>query len=393
MPVTKGFEQLSPAEIAAEFMGLPEEKGSGERKKDTQTKEKPKPKLKPKADEEDDDEESESDDEEEDEESDADEEDDDEESESDEEEQDEESEDDDEESESDDEEEDEESEADEEDDDEESESDEEEEDAFKGKKGLRKRFNQLLKENPKLKREVKTLREQLDALGQAPNAVLAPNALNPLSTAKTEAEVESLAAEKLANARAKLRWLNRHQDGGTWAEGTDQERKMSADDVDAAIEHYENLTSSLEKAKTDRKAWLKTYGETAKALGAESVSDLTRPKVANRESELFKQVPELMREPSFLQVLADAKAGRELREKKGKGIKFVEVKPPAKKGKEGKPAKSAKPEQRSKPREEKPREAKPAAGKLTARQLDQLRNSAQSGDRQSQAAIDAAFLG
>ncbi len=323
MPVTKGFEQLSPAEIAAEFMGLPEGKGSGERKKDTKTKERPKPKPK----------------------------------------------------------------------DQESEAEEEEEDAFKGKKGLRKRFNQLLKENPQLKRDNQTLREQLEALGKAPNTVLSPSANNPLSTAKTEEEVDSQAAQMLADTKAKLRWLNRHPDGGTWSPGTDQEREMSADEVDAAIEHYESYSASLEKAKTDRKAWLKTYGETAKVLGAESVSELTQPKVATRESELIKKVPELMRDPEFLQVLADARAGRELRDKKGKGIKFVEVKPPVKKGKEGKTAKPAKPEQRSKTREEKPKEAKPSAGNLTQRKLEQLRNNAQSGDRRSQAAIDAAFLG
>lgn len=377
MPVTKGFEQLNSAAMDAEFMGLPEAKGTGERKQDTATKKAPKPEP----DSEDEDEESETEEEDEDEETDADAEEEDEESESD---------DEDGEADPDAEEEDEESESDDEDG--ESDADEEEEgEAFKGKKGLRKRFNQLLKENPKLKRENKSLTERLEAMSQQPEVVMSADKGNPLARARTDAEVDEMATNLKTGAQSKLRWLNKHSEGGVWQEGTENEVTMTAEQVEESIEHYEGVMESLDTAKTGRKAWLKTYGETTKTLGAESVTELVKPKVTTRESELFKQVPELMRDPAFLQVLSDAKAGRELREKRGKGIKIVEVKPPAKKGQGEKSAKTQTLES-SKARD-RPKEAKPAEGKLTSKQLEQLRGSAQDGNRRSQAAIDAAFLG
>ncbi len=371
MPLTPGLEQLDASQIMDAFMGLPVQSPSKEPKKEAKTNDNPKEgEGKGK--------ESESEEEAKDDESEASEQEEGEESESEEEAKDDESE------------------ASEQEEGEESESKEEgKEDPLKEHPGLRKRFNALLRENPQLKRQVKTLTEQLEARNQQPEIVSAADASNPLAEARTDAEVDRLAGDMLADAKAKLRWLNKHFDGGVWQEGTANERQMSPQQVEEAIEYYEDLTGKLDTAKTDRKAWLKTYGETAKVLGAEKVTALVKPTVATRESELFAKVPELMRDPSFLMLLADAQAGRENREKAAKGIKFVEVKAAQQvnkpKGDTPKPGEGgSKPGGDGKPA---PKQEQGKGAPLTQAALDKLRTDAAGGDKRAQAEIDKYFLG
>lgn len=267
-------------------------------------------------------------------------------------------------------------------------------DVLKDKPKLHKRVKQLMADNPRLKREVETLTKKVEAMSQQPDVVQAPDAYNPLAQARTDAEVDKLAGEVTASAKAKLRWLNKHSDGGTWQEGTNNALEMSAQEVENAIEHYEDLTGKIDTAKSDRKAWLKTYGETAKALGADKIKALMKPAVATRESEMFTKVPELMRDPEFLQLLADAQAGRETREKTAKGIKFVEVK-----------AGKAKPEGEQKPgtggsraaaadnARARPQQKQPDKTPLTKPALDKLREDAAAGVKSAQEELMKQFLG
>lgn len=272
-------------------------------------------------------------------------------------------------------------------------------DVLKDKPKLHKRVKQLMADNPRLKREVEALTKKVEAMSQQPEVVAAPNAFNPLAKARTEAEVDTLASEVTTSAKAKLRWLNKHPDGGVWQEGTDNALEMSAAQVEAAIEHYEDVMSKIDTAKSDRKAWLKTYGETAKALGADKVTALVKPTVATRESEVFAKVPELMRDPQFLQLLADAQAGRETREKMAKGIKFVEVKAgkakpegeqkPGKGGSTAAAAGASKPTPQQRQQQQKQPEKTP----LTKTGLDKLREDAAAGVRSAQDELMKQFLG
>lgn len=266
--------------------------------------------------------------------------------------------------------------------------------ALKDHPGLRKRVKSLMAEHPKLKREIAELKTQLETKVAEPEMVLPEAAAgNPLAVATTEAKLEAMATEIQVDARTKLRWLNRNTEGGVWKQG-DKEVTLTAEQVEEAIEHYERTLEGLEGHKSARKAWLKTYGETVKEIGADQVTDLLKPKVATRESVVLAKVPELMREADFIRLLADAKAGREMREKKAGGVTFVEVKAggkkeedPKGKGKEGggsTPAGTGKPA----PKQEQPRKVEA----LTQDALAKLRTDAAAGKQEAKDKLLEQFL-
>lgn len=250
------------------------------------------------------------------------------------------------------------------------------------KPGLHKRVKKLFAQN-------KELKDKVAAAEAAPAPlVLAPaQATKQLfSDAKSEAEIEQQAQATLANARAKLRWLNRHLDGGTYGEG-ETAIEMSAADVDAAIDHFEGLIPQVETAKTARKQWLKEYADTAKAVPA--AVDLVNPKTPHRESEVIRQIPELTRRPDYLQLLSDLKAGRELREKQAKGIKLVEVKPGEKAAATTTPTPGT---ARAAVKSARPAAQTPTRKPLDRDKLQELRTRAAANDPDAQDAIREAFL-
>ena len=251
-----------------------------------------------------------------------------------------------------------------------------------GKPGLHKRVKQLFAQN-------KELKDKIAAAEAAPAPlILAPTQATKqlFSDAKSEAEIEQQAQATLANARAKLRWLNRHLDGGTYGEG-ETALEMTAADVDQAIDHFEGLIPQVETAKAARKEWLKEYASTAKAVPG--VVDLVNPKTPHRESEVIRQIPELMRRADYLLLLSDLKSGRELREKQAKGIKLVEVKPGDKAAATPTPTPGT---QRAAVKPARPAVQTPTGKPLDRDKLQELRQRAADNDPDAQDAIREAFL-
>lgn len=248
--------------------------------------------------------------------------------------------------------------------------------------GITKRVTKIIQGHTEQK-------ERLKQLEQKPATVLAPSEADPLSHAATEADVEAAVTSALSDAKSKLRWLNRHPDGGTWAEGTDQEQSFDARQVDRLIEHYESISDNAAKAGDARKQYLRDYAATVETLDGQP-ADILNPKTPTRESKLIRAVPEIMKTPDYLQVLADAKAGREQREKKAKGIQIVEIDP--KKGKTTaaapKPNREPNPAASSNTR---PTVAAPVSAE-TALTLAQLREKAASGSQQAQEEIMRRFM-
>jgi hypothetical protein len=192
--------------------------------------------------------------------------------------------------------------------------------------GMRKRFKALLKENPELKRELETLKLQVEAKQAEPDVVTPAHAGNLFATARNAAEVEQHAADVLDDAETKLDWLDTHRDGGVWGKG-ENAVKYTAEQVAEFRTHYRKLIRGVDSQKAARLDWLKRYAETLKGISADKANELVKPTVETRESRYARHI---MAEPDFLEFLADAKAGREQREKSKQGIKFVEVKPGAK---------------------------------------------------------------
>jgi hypothetical protein len=259
--------------------------------------------------------------------------------------------------------------------------------ALKNQPGLRKRIKGLMAENPRLKRELAEAKTQLEKRGAEPEIVTATSASNPFAAARSDAEVDRLADEMVNDAEDKLDWLDNHREGGTYGKG-ENAVEMDADDVANARAHYRKVLRGVEAAKTARKDWLKSFAETRSKLNGVAAELLSKDSDLP-EAKLLRAVPEIMRNADFLQTLADAKAGREQREKAAKGIKFVEVKA----GKVIKP--------QGKSAETDPKGGKPATGKkvepgerkpLTQAALDKLRADADAGDKRAQQKLDQLFL-
>lgn len=186
-------------------------------------------------------------------------------------------------------------------------------------KGIAKRVTKLVQQNAERGEKLK----QAEAISPV---VLAATPDHPFSHVQHEQEVDAAVQSTLSEARANLRWLSRHLDGGTWAEGTDHPVDMSAEQVEQAITYYENVTDTAKQLGEERKSYLQKRTDIAKSLDV-PVSELINPKVATRESALIREVPQLMKNAEYLQILADAQAGRIAREKKARGVHTLEVDP------------------------------------------------------------------
>lgn len=239
-------------------------------------------------------------------------------------------------------------------------------------KGLTKRITDVFKQNSERAEALK----QLEA---KPATVLPPSAHDPFSAASTEQAIDAQVASIKTDAKSKLRWLNRHLDGGVWGEGSEVETEMTAAQVDAAIDYYEAQVESIDKQGAGRKAYLASYAETVKTLGIPA-AELVEPKVAHRESKLLRDVPEIMKTPDYLQVLADAKAGREIREAKAKGVQYVTIDPSAKK----------EPVTPKKTGSSAPTARTPKAEE--SQSLEQLREQANKGSQRAQQEITRRFM-
>jgi len=260
---------------------------------------------------------------------------------------------------------------------------------------LRKRFKALLKENPTLKREVEDLKKQIDAKRAEPEVVTPSQVSNLFAAARNAAEVEQHAAAVIDDAEEKLDWLDTHREGGTYGRG-ENAMELTPEQVAEYRTYYRKMLRSVDSQKASRLDYLKRYAETVKEIGADKVLELVKPTVETRESRYAKHV---VHEPDYLEFLADAKAGREHREKLNKGIKFVEVKPGGKApvtkpggekpkadgSKTGSPVKPA-------PKGKEQDGAKPAAV-LTQAALDKLRADAEAGDKRAQEQLDRLFMG
>ncbi len=251
------------------------------------------------------------------------------------------------------------------------------ENALKDKPGLHKRVKQLFGQNKALKSEVTTLKAQLQSSGETPPVVLQASGSDPLASVTAEAQLVD--AEE--SAQWWLDWCEANRQGGTLNEGTDKEVTLDSKQVTDQLQAARRLL----KAVPARRDYLKKYAETAKAVGA-VVKELTDPKADSREAKLLRKAPELMREPEYLQVLADAKAGREQREKQAKGITFVEVNPK----KVTKPVEGNKPDaEGSKAKVTQPVVKTEA---MTTATLSDLRERAAKGDPAAKEQLMAAFL-
>jgi len=244
---------------------------------------------------------------------------------------------------------------------------------------LIKRFEDLAKQNSERG-------ELLKRQENKPLVVLSPTQSSPLANVVNEADIDAAVKTTVADARIALRKLQRMDGvGGTWDEGGANERELTPEDVDAWINHFEDLRDNAHTIGQERKLYLKTYAETAEALG-KPASELVSPKVETRESKLIRQIPELMRDPEYLRILADAQVGRELREKKANGIRTVEIEPKAK----PKAAVSAK----AAPTASTPavRTSAPVRSPDAGLTLDELRTKAGNGDKAAQAELTRRFL-
>lgn len=256
-------------------------------------------------------------------------------------------------------------------------------------KGLHKRIKGIFGQAKTLKAENAELKSKLETGETAPVVLTPPNSSNPLNAARTDEEVEAVSTELLADARKRLRKLNRIQDGGTFIEDDGKEITLTSDQVEGYLEYYENLTTTMESHKAARKSYLAKYAETKKATAAEAV-EILNPKGTSREAMHLRKVPELTRDPEFLQILADAKAGRELREKKARGISMVEIDPKKKADPNGKakvtqtPAAVQQPSNNSNGRGN--------GQPLTAATLADLRTKAENGDKEAQHKLEEFFM-
>jgi len=254
--------------------------------------------------------------------------------------------------------------------------------ALADKPGLHKRVKKLFEQN-------KLLKSQVEAVTGEPVVLTSPEVTGQMfADARSVSEVERAAEVAVRDARQKLRWLNRHPEGGVYGEGESAE-ELTPQQVDEFTEFYEEKLDRVADEKAARVAYLKEYKEVSKPLLAQA-QELINPKVAHRESELIRKVPELMRVPAYLQVLADARAGRELRERKASGVQMVEVRPAAK-PKMGAVAKSASASAPGKSS----RLGGEAQGNqgLSEKALADLRAKAEAGDKQAHQAMVAAFMG
>jgi len=245
------------------------------------------------------------------------------------------------------------------------------EEALKDKPKLKKRFETLWKQSREAKAEVESLREKVDQARTAPVAVLQPGASDPLASAGSAEQVQAA----VDDAVDKLDWLTDHPEGGRYGE-----EDVSEEDIPKYRAFYRAVIKG-QKARID---YLAKYAETVKSLGeGVDAQALVNPPTPHRESELVRAVPELLRRPDYLQLLADAKAGREMRENRARGAAVVTIDP-------------------NKQRAAKPANGKPAAaaqraqskdGNDSGRPLHELRERAAKGERSAQTEIAKAFLG
>lgn len=249
----------------------------------------------------------------------------------------------------------------------------------------------IIKRTLEVFQEKAELAERNKQLAAKPALVLAPSAADPLSHAATEADVDAAVTSAKADARSKLRWLNRHLDGGVWAEGTEAEAEFSAEQVDGLIEHYEAISDNADKIGEARKAHLREFAAVVQKLEIPA-DEVLNPKVAHRESKFLRDVPEVMKRADYLEILADAKAWREVREKKARGIQFVEIDP--KKGKSAAEQSQGKGEVKPKPGNSS-NTRQPVAAQTSAEAaltLDQLREKAANGSQAAQSELTRRFL-
>jgi hypothetical protein len=247
-------------------------------------------------------------------------------------------------------------------------------------KALLKRTQKVLKQNSERKAEIESIKAQLEAKRAEPSAVLAPSADHPFIHLTTEAQVDAAYEDIVSDARKRARWLDKHlEDETPWNEGTEYEQPMTPAQKAAALDYYEKVKDGLANdwAKT-RKEELATYAATLKELDV-APEDLVKPAVPTRESKLFSRVPELMRDPTYLQFLADAKAGREAREERSRGVKVVKVEP-----------------SKLKARPEKESEVSTPSGKTSAptpiTDMDALRARSAAGDQDARQRLRSAFV-
>lgn len=244
--------------------------------------------------------------------------------------------------------------------------------ALKDKPKLRKRVKKLFAQNKELKQKLAEKEQEVQAKAVQPLVLEAPTATNPLAGTRSAAEVD----QAVEDALEKTEWLDENPDGGTY-----NGQEVSANQVKT----YKAFYRAVVKGAQARRDYLAKYADSLKGLGLDPV-ELVKPQAATRESSLIQEIPELARRPDYLQVLADAKAGRELREKKARGITLVEVDPKkpkvaAKDPKPGKPAAGQKGSQ------------SPSAREGAEVPLATLRERAAAGDRTAQQKLQAAFIG
>jgi len=248
-------------------------------------------------------------------------------------------------------------------------------------KAILKRTQTVLKQNSERGKEIEALKAEVETHRAKPAAVLAPSADSPLAHVVTPEQVDAEVKAITNEARNRIRWLERHLEGGTWNEGTEHAQELTAAQVESALNHYEDMRDGAAALGTQRKAELAEYAATLKTLNVPA-EDLVKPAVPTRESKLFAKVPELMRDPTYLQILADAKAGREAREEAARGVRTVKVDP----GKV-KPVAKASSNEGSEGDGNTPRVVTPSTTDLA-----QLRSQAAAGDADARAAIRRAFV-
>jgi hypothetical protein len=194
-------------------------------------------------------------------------------------------------------------------------------------KGLLTRTQKVMRQNSERKAELETLKGENESLKTRPVTVLKPEPEAPLSHLITPEAVEASVTSMVKEANDALKWLVKHEDqGGVWDEGGPNEQTLTPKQVAAAVAYYESIRDGgARKQGDDRKAYLDEYSTTVKALEDVKAEELEDPK--SPEGAFLKRVPEMRRDPKFMRMLADAKAGRELREEKAKGITRVKVEP------------------------------------------------------------------
>jgi hypothetical protein len=253
---------------------------------------------------------------------------------------------------------------------------------------IRKRLEKILGESPRLKQELKELKEQVGKTETLPAVVVPASASSPLAHVGS---VEQLEAE-VQMAESWVEWCEENPDGGQY-DPKNKEAVLDADGVKAQL----RASRAVLRAEAGRRDWLVKLEANRAKLKA------THPELFKKDSPELKALlqPVLdgrvtIAHPDYMQDLLDLQRGRREREEEARGIKKVVLDT----GKAKKAAAAAKPGGAEEATDQRPGAAGGGATKKPAlrpagagEDLATLRKRSEEGDQRAADAIARLALG